>query len=90
MRERTENMKTALILVDIQNDYFPGGRMELSGMDAAGETAKGLLSIFRDNNWSTVHIQHISAQKGATFFLPDTEGVKIHESITPCHPRSGV
>jgi nicotinamidase-related amidase len=76
-------MKTALILVDIQNDYFPGGRMELSGMDAAGETAKGLLSLFRDNNWPTVHIQHISAQKGATFFLPDTDGVKIHESITP-------
>ena len=76
-------MKTALILVDIQNDYFPGGRMELSGMHAAGETVKALLSFFRDNNWPTVHIQHISAQKGATFFLPDTDGVKIHESITP-------
>jgi nicotinamidase-related amidase len=24
-------MKTALILIDIQNDYFPGGRMELEG-----------------------------------------------------------
>jgi hypothetical protein len=35
---RTE-MKTGLILVDIQNDYFAGGRMELAGMDAAGETA---------------------------------------------------
>ena len=76
-------MKAGLVLVDIQNDYFPGGRMELSGMDAAGETAKALLSFFRDNNWPTVHIQHISAQKGATFFLPDTDGVKIHESITP-------
>jgi len=76
-------MKTALVLVDIQNDYFPGGRMELSGMDAAGETAKRLLSFFRDTNWPTVHIQHISAQKGATFFVPETEGVKIHECITP-------
>jgi len=76
-------MKTALVLVDIQNDYFAGGRMELSGMDVAGETAKALLSYFRDNNWPTVHIQHISAQKGATFFIPDTDGAKIHESITP-------
>ena len=24
-------MKTALLLVDIQNDYFPGGKMELEG-----------------------------------------------------------
>ena len=76
-------MKTALILVDIQNDYFPGGRMELSGMHAAGETASAVLSFFRDNKWPTVHIQHISVQKGATFFLPDTDGVKIHESIAP-------
>ena len=76
-------MKTALVLVDIQNDYFPGGRMELSGMDAAGETARAVLSYFRDNNWPTVHIQHISMQKGATFFLPQTDGVKIHKSIAP-------
>ena len=32
-------MNTGLILVDIQNDYFTGGRMELAGMDAAGEKA---------------------------------------------------
>ena len=76
-------MKTALVLVDIQNDYFAGGRMELSGMEAAGETAKALLSHFRENNWPTVHVQHISAQKGATFFIPDTDGAKIHDSITP-------
>jgi len=76
-------MKTALILVDIQNDYFPGGRMELAGMDAAGETAGALLSYFRENKWPTVHIQHISTQKGASFFLPQTEGVKIHECISP-------
>jgi nicotinamidase-related amidase len=76
-------MKTALILVDIQNDYFAGGRMALPGMDSAGETAWALLAFFRDHNWPTVHIQHISMQKGATFFLPDTDGVKIHESIAP-------
>jgi nicotinamidase-related amidase len=76
-------MKTALILVDIQNDYFPGGRMELAGMDTAGETAKALLTYFRENKWPTVHIQHISAQKGASFFIPETEGVKIHECISP-------
>ena len=76
-------MKTALVLVDIQNDYFPGGKMELKGINEAGATAKELLSFFRKNNWPTIHIQHISAQKGATFFLPDTNGARIHECITP-------
>ncbi len=76
-------MKTGLILVDIQNDYFPGGRMELVGMPEAGSRAGELLSIFRQKSWPTFHIQHISVQQGATFFLPETEGVALHESIEP-------
>jgi len=40
-------MKTGLILVDIQNDYFPGGRMELAGMKEAGSKAGDLLAFFR-------------------------------------------
>jgi nicotinamidase-related amidase len=76
-------MKTALILVDIQNDYFAGGRMELDGMDTAGEKAGQLLTFFRDNQWPTFHIQHISNYEGATFFLPDTKGVEIHAAVKP-------
>ena len=76
-------MNTGLMLVDIQNDYFAGGRMELVGMDAAGEKAGQLLTFFRDNRWPTFHIQHISNYEGATFFLPDTKGVEIHNSVKP-------
>jgi nicotinamidase-related amidase len=76
-------MKAGLILVDIQNDYFPGGRMELVGISEAGQKAAELLAVFRDNNWPTFHIQHISARKGATFFLPDTKGAAIHDCIKP-------
>jgi len=76
-------MSTGLILVDIQNDYFAGGRMELVGMDAAGEKAGELLTFFRDNRWPTFHIQHISNYEGATFFLPDTKGAEIHAAVKP-------
>jgi len=76
-------MKTGLILVDIQNDYFAGGRMELVGMDAAGEKAGQLLTLFRDNGWPTFHIQHISNYEGATFFLPGTKGAEIHSAVKP-------
>ncbi|MGA8181734.1 MAG: cysteine hydrolase family protein, partial [Desulfobacterales bacterium] len=72
-----------LILVDIQNDYFSGGRMELAGMQEAGLRARELLSHFRENTWPTFHIQHISVRKGASFFIPDTEGIKFHECIKP-------
>jgi len=76
-------MKTGLILVDIQNDYFPGGRMELVGMVAASSKAKDLLSFFRESQWPTFHVQHIAVREGSTFFLPDTKGAEIHESVTP-------
>jgi nicotinamidase-related amidase len=76
-------MNTALILIDIQNDYFPGGRMELEGSLEAGEQAKKVLTYFREKNWPLFHIQHISARPGATFFIPGTEGVGIHSNVRP-------
>ena len=76
-------MSTALILIDIQNDYFPGGKMELYGSTQAASAAARLLGVFRKQSWSIYHIQHISLQTGATFFLPDTAGAEIHNSVRP-------
>ena len=76
-------MKTALVLIDIQNDYFPGGKMELEGSLEASECAKRLLSFFRERNLPLVHIQHVATKPTATFFLPDTDGVKTHENVKP-------
>lgn len=76
-------MKTGLILVDIQNDYFPDGRMALSGMRAACEKAALLLALFRENRWPTFHVQHVSASETASFFLPGTPGAELYDSIRP-------
>ena len=76
-------MSQALIIVDIQNDYFPGGKMQLVGSDAAAGEAARLLRAFRERGAPIFHIQHVSTRPGATFFLPDTDGVKIHESVAP-------
>ena len=76
-------MKKGLILVDIQNDYFPGGRMELVGMTEASLKAKNLLSYFRENRLPTFHVQHVGTDPNATCFIPNTEGVEIHENVKP-------
>jgi Amidases related to nicotinamidase len=73
----------ALLIVDIQNDYFPGGAMELVGSAEAAERAAALLPRFRTRGLPVIHMQHVSLRPGATFFLPKTEGVKIHASVTP-------
>ena len=76
-------MTTALLLIDIQNDYFPGGNMELEGSIEAGARARELLEFFRGRNLPVVHIQHVAVRPGATFFLPGTEGVKLHTQVEP-------
>ena len=76
-------MTQALLLIDIQNDYFPGGAMELVGSTAAAIQAGKLLQAFRRKALPVVHIQHVSTRAGATFFLPDTAGVQIHASVAP-------
>jgi len=76
-------MKTALLIIDIQNDYFPGGTMELVGAEQAGQKAKEALEYFRSCNLPVIHIQHISARSGATFFLPGTAGAEIHPCVAP-------
>ncbi|HEX6414598.1 MAG TPA: cysteine hydrolase family protein [Burkholderiales bacterium] len=74
---------TALLIIDIQNDYFPGGAMELDGADAAGEKASAILRRFRERGDPIIHVRHTSVRPGSTFFLPGTRGAEIHESVRP-------
>jgi nicotinamidase-related amidase len=76
-------MKQGLILIDIQNDYFTGGNMELFQMDRAADNAKNLLALFRNARLPLFYVQHISTQPTAAFFLPNTAGVEINESVLP-------
>lgn len=76
-------VKQGLILVDIQNDYFPGGNWELVGVEQAAKNAQRLLQKFREEQSPIFHIQHISVEPEATFFLPDTKGAETHASVAP-------
>jgi len=83
------SMTEALLLVDIQNDYFPGGEKELPGMDAAAANAAGLLAAFRESSRPVFFVCHVATRPGATFFLPGTPGAEIHGSVRPL-PREQV
>jgi nicotinamidase-related amidase len=76
-------MDTALLLIDLQNDYFEGGAMTLDGADAAVANAARLLADFRARGLPVVHVRHVSTRAGATFFLPGTRGAEIHAAVTP-------
>ena len=76
-------MTTALLIIDIQNDYFPGGAMECVGASAAAAQAAKLLAAFREQRRPVIHMQHLSKRAGATFFLPGTPGAEIHAAARP-------
>ncbi len=76
-------MSKALIIIDIQNDYFEGGNCELVNPMEASLKAKKALEYFRKNSMPVFHVQHINVREGATFFLPNTKGVEIHENVKP-------
>lgn len=58
--------------------------MELVNPDKAASNARKVLDWFRENNKENIfHVQHIAASPDLGFFLPDTEGAEIHDSIHP-------
>ena len=74
---------TALIIIDIQNDYFPGGKLELDKPQIAANNTARLLDYFRANGLPLVHIQHENLNADLPFMLPDSVGQKIHSSVQP-------
>lgn len=76
-------MQSGLVLIDIQNDYFTGGKFELEGSLEASLIANKLLSLFRQEELPIFHLQHISIRQGATFFFPNTFGVEFHSAVKP-------
>lgn len=72
---------TALIIVDLQNDYFTGGKWTLEGTEAATQNAALLLNHFRNKNHPVIHVRHEFPSADAPFFTPNSEGVKAHLSV---------
>ncbi|WP_028764609.1 cysteine hydrolase family protein [Shewanella colwelliana] len=75
--------RTALVLVDLQNDYFKGGKFPLEHTEIAARHAKTLLTHFRAQALPVIHIQHIFEDNESAFFRANTVGVEIEASVSP-------
>lgn len=76
--------KTALVVIDVQNDYFPGGRFVLFRARAALKKTLALRDWARQRGIRVLWVRHTSRRPGSTFFLPGTEGAELHPAL---HPR---
>lgn len=68
----TEKMKTALIIIDIQQFYFPGENAGLYKVEETSLVAKDVLKLFRDNKQLVVHVRH-----------KVDKNFEIHEHVKP-------
>ncbi len=63
-QEKTTLTNTALLLIDIQNFYFQGGKSELVQPESASQNASKLIAAFRDAKALIVHVRHNSEPGG--------------------------
>jgi len=73
----------ALVVVDIQNDYFAGGANPLFEPEAAAANARRLQGAFRASGEPVLNVRHVWDEPEATFMRPGTPGVEIHETVAP-------
>lgn len=82
-------MSTALIIIDVQNDYFPGGAYPLWNTEQVLDATVAAISRARTRGEHVVLIQHVSASAEG-FFQAGSDGVAIHPRILAAAPEAPV
>jgi len=76
-------MKKALLIIDVQNDYFENGAYPLPNAAMAAKNIQSVLARFRAEGDLVVFIQHINMKEDAAFFKFGTVGTEIYKAIEP-------
>lgn len=85
-------MSKALIVIDLQNDYFPDGKFPQWHPEETLANVERAIEQARAKGVPVIHVQHIAdASRGiAPFFNAGTPGVEIHPRILAAAPDAPV
>ena len=75
--------KRGVIVIDLQNEYLPSGKLPLSGIESAAANAAKVIDNARTNGIPVFHIQHEFANGEMPVFVPGSDGVKIQPAVAP-------
>ena len=70
IRIKNDTLATALLIIDIQDFYFPGGKLPLANPEEASARAAEVEKLFRDRHLPVIIIQHVG-------------GSPIHKDVAP-------
>lgn len=73
--------KRAILVVDLQNEYWPTGKLPLVGIEAAAANAARVIAHARSRGDLVVNIRH--EIPGGAMFVADTEGSQINDAVLP-------
>src|SRR5262249_13737047 len=79
-RIRRPVVKKALLVIDLQNDYFPDGKFPLWNAERTLDNAEATIRSARHAGVPVILIQH-SAPAGSPFFAESTAGAEIHRRV---------
>jgi nicotinamidase-related amidase len=74
---------TALIVIDLQRDYFPGGQFALPGIERTVKRASALIALFRTHGMPVIHVRHVEKDPAVGFLLEGTPGAEIDPRVAP-------
>lgn len=82
----------ALVVIDLQNDYFPSGNYPLWAADTTLAKALDAVAAAQAQGMAVILVQHVasSANGKAPFFNPGTEGVAIHPQLLAAAPDAPI
>ena len=76
-------MSRGVVVIDIQQDYFPGGAHPLVDPDAAATVARSVVDDARGRGEWVGHVQHQATEPDATFLIAGSPGGEIHPLLRP-------
>jgi len=75
-------MVNALVVIDIQNEYFAGGAVPLPHADRAAAQAAVAIAAARAAGVQVIHIRHEEPESDQ-YFVPGSRGAETNIAVTP-------
>ena len=75
--------KSALLVIDLQNEYLPTGKLPLVGIEQAAANAVKVIAKARQQGTQVIHVQHIFANGEFPAFEPDSNGIEFQDNVKP-------
>lgn len=82
--------RPALVVIDVQNDYFPGGSFPLWNTEATLERTLDVVRRAQQRGIPVIIVQHVADGAGAPFFHPGSDGAAVHPLLSAAAPEAPI